>query len=1059
MADNTYVFRLQDENERHDLSNSLKHWDVSQMYNEKQIAAIKSSNSKSEHQPTSIPSPFARIALVKTAFTEVAKYGENALMAYQKIVSDTLDVAEIFFTIDKWSKIIEIIKWDKEEQLENLKRGHSQLYKTFKTYLENDAYEFNFDKLKCIYILKYKPTGEMIGATSPSTVFFSSGNDLTNIDIQLSSEHKAFHGIKPLSERSWEFQKYLHLWSYANKDLRQSEWQAPTFLFQEFYHYLENQKEKSGKFQEIDELQKNAFEELNKSFSPLRAPDVEVLGKPIYKCKDALFINDFLTENDIFEENIIQVPFKIQSKSYFDGNIQDNSDVSYLLPLKDKIFKLFSIDIIKSSLKITHVNHVVEVTFDLENKPYKKKYTETKGEIIKPSFDCALFPNIKFTKDTLAHYRFGIVCDFKEKDKFSAEYIKINDQIDTNNIRVSLRNETYDKSYVLKNYSLQKSNFDYIRFTYKGFSGVIIPHLKPMSENKKYKFAVDFGTTNTHLEYSIIDDNKQNIVKSEPFDIKETPEDEKQVHWLHGGESLLIRVFDEEYIPPYTNDEFKFPMRTALSYGQGTNWSDVYPFEKASLNELYEKRKDFPYNQTITNIKWSDDLNYRNQVKVYIESLMYIMRNKVIIGDGKLEDTQIIWFYPVSMERGRLDNLKKVWKEAYKKYFGENENNIVSVPESVAPFLYYVGDRNANNLVTIDIGGGTTDILIAVNDQIDCITSFRFAANTIFGDGYSDNNRLKNGIVRQFKDQIRNELLTGKNINEENELIENYDLIYNTACSADIASFLFSLKYNKTVRKAGENLAENVNLNKKLVEDQNQKITFMLFYSAIIYHLAKLMKAKELKMPEKIVFSGNGSRVIEFFTDNSTLLKNYTKQIFEKIYGVEEYSKDLEIIINKDNPKEATCKGGFFNESLEKNYEENIRNKQVVLHSNKTNSLILRNLGEIKETDKYEFIYNNEEEYLTKTTEEAKEFFEFVFNLLPLFEIEGYRFKSESVEIARKECFKRLDIHTKNGWRIKKEKEKVEKSWIIEESFFFYPLVGAIKDLVDAICDKVTNNN
>ena len=212
-------------------------------------------------------------------------------------------------------------------------------------------------------------------------------------------------------------------------------------------------------------------------------------------------------------------------------------------------------------------------------------------------------------------------------------------------------------------------------------------------------------------------------------------------------------------------------------------------------------------------------------------------------------------------------------------------------------------------------------------------------------------------------------------------------------------------------------------------------------------------------MPEKIVFSGNGSRVIEFFTDNSTLLKNYTKQIFEKIYGVEEYSKDLEIIINKDNPKEATCKGGFFNESLEKNYEENIRNKQVVLHSNKTNSLILRNLGEIKETDKYEFIYNNEEEYLTKTTEEAKEFFEFVFNLLPLFEIEGYRFKSESVEIARKECFKRLDIHTKNGWRIKKEKEKVEKSWIIEESFFFYPLVGAIKDLVDAICDKVTNNN
>ena len=42
MPDNTFTFRLQDENEQHDLSNSLKHWDESRMYDDKQIAAIKS---------------------------------------------------------------------------------------------------------------------------------------------------------------------------------------------------------------------------------------------------------------------------------------------------------------------------------------------------------------------------------------------------------------------------------------------------------------------------------------------------------------------------------------------------------------------------------------------------------------------------------------------------------------------------------------------------------------------------------------------------------------------------------------------------------------------------------------------------------------------------------------------------------------------------------------------------------------------------------------------------------------------------------------------------------
>ncbi len=242
MSDNTFAFRLQDETEQHDLSNSLNHWDESRMYDDKQIAAIKSSNRKSLHQPTSIPSPFARIALVKTAFAEVAEHGENALAAYQKIVSDSLDVAEIFFTFDKWRNKIEIIKWDKNEDLEKLKGGHRQLYKTLKTFLDNDATEYNFDRMQCIYILKYKTTGEMIGATSPSTIFFSSENDLSQIEIQLPDEHKAFNGIKPLHDRSWEFQKYLHVWIAENNENRNIDGRAATSLFQEFAKYLDVQK-------------------------------------------------------------------------------------------------------------------------------------------------------------------------------------------------------------------------------------------------------------------------------------------------------------------------------------------------------------------------------------------------------------------------------------------------------------------------------------------------------------------------------------------------------------------------------------------------------------------------------------------------------------------------------------------------------------------------------------------------------------------------------------------------------------------------------------------------
>jgi len=160
IKDTTFVLRLQNDNVQHDLSNIIKHWDETVMYDDKQINAIESSNKNSLHQPTSIPSPFARIALVKTAFGEVAEHGDQALMAYQKIVSDSLDVAEIFFTFDKWKDKIEIITWrygrkgnssdlEDDSDLKKLEKGHRQLYKTLKTFLVNDAEAFNFDKIKC----------------------------------------------------------------------------------------------------------------------------------------------------------------------------------------------------------------------------------------------------------------------------------------------------------------------------------------------------------------------------------------------------------------------------------------------------------------------------------------------------------------------------------------------------------------------------------------------------------------------------------------------------------------------------------------------------------------------------------------------------------------------------------------------------------------------------------------------------------------------------------------------------------------------------------------------
>jgi hypothetical protein len=1040
--DATFVFRLQNEQTgQHDLQNTLKHWGGSRMYGDKQIAAIESSNRESFRQPTSIPSPFARIALVKTAFAEVAEHGDRALKAYQKIVSDSLDVGEILFTFDKWRTKVEILQWDKIEDLKKLNIGHGQLYKTLNTFLNNDAVEYNFDKMKCIYILKYKPTGEMIGATSPRTIFFSSANDMKEVDIRFNDLRKAFDdNIIPLSERSWEFQKYLYTWMSANKEERFIDGRS-TSVFDEVRRYLEMQKSIIGRIEEIDALSTDAEDTLQTTYKVLRAPNIEVLGKDLHQNKESAI--PYLTAEDLLEDCIMRLPYDIRKESFFDGNLQEDSKQTFLLPIKEKFFQYYTIEELKRSILISHAGDVVDVELriDATRPPHKKRYRKSDGNIRDlDSVDCAIFPNVKFEDDKQAHYRFGLVCNFREKEKYSVEYVKINGTIDDTHKRYSVRNKNHSSNYQLKNYLLVGSNFDYIRISYNGTSGLIVPNMELKSGEKEFMFTVDFGTTNTHIEYRI---GKDKIL---PFSISKGQIDEKQVHWLHGGEDYLREVFDEEYIPAYTDEEFKLPMRSALSYGEETNWNDVYPFEKASVDELYEKRRGYDYNKTITDLKWSGNADNKNQVKVYIESLMYLIRNKVVIGNGRLEKTKIRWFYPVSMERGRYNHLKSAWEKAYETYFGGDKENIIPITESIAPFEYYKRDNDANSLVTIDIGGGTTDIVISVNgsEKVDFITSFRFAANALFGDGYAENSRTKNGIVRQFATGIKEELKT--KINENDDLFRIFDDLENKS-SADMASFLFSLRHNKKVREAGENLAENVNLEQKLLDDETQKITFIIFYSAIIYHLALLMKAQKLQMPDKIVFSGNGSKVIHFFTSDTDVLRDYTKLIFEKTYG-SCCPGNLEII-RQENPKEATCKGGFFVD-LPETFGE-IYRKRIILHSNVSHAVIEQSNNQ----NTYAAIID--EAYLNSTAEEAGKFIEFVFDLLPSFSTWGYKLNSTSTEIAKRVCSNknRLDIHTRNGWRMKQREMKgTEAEEVIEETLFFYPLVGLLKDLNNEICEK-----
>ena len=147
-----------------------------------------------KNEITSIPSPFARIDLVKTAFKEVCRRASRDVRElegntiFHKMVSDSLDVGEIFFNIDKFKDKIEIITWDPSVMIDALKNdqnaSHYYVGDALQKYLVSDAQTYNFNQLKNIYLLNYTNGPDelnIIGATSPATLFFSGANGLEYI--------------------------------------------------------------------------------------------------------------------------------------------------------------------------------------------------------------------------------------------------------------------------------------------------------------------------------------------------------------------------------------------------------------------------------------------------------------------------------------------------------------------------------------------------------------------------------------------------------------------------------------------------------------------------------------------------------------------------------------------------------------------------------------------------------------------------------------------------------------------------------------------------------------
>ena len=1148
---------------------TIEHWhDTGSHLHDTFIASISDpSGSNADTQITSIPSPFARMDLVRTAFKNVnLKKTLDGTTIYHRMISDCLDVGEIFFNIEALGDKVEILEWnsgimenggelavDPNSELGRLLGSgnpkHRLLGETLKMYLFQDRKAFNFAALKRCYLLNYKHGPEIIniiGGTSPATLFFSSANDLSFADIVFGNDTVFDRKYSPLYKRGREYIRYIYAFQAAFPGFSER--------FPDFHTYLELT------FEQLDDSLKKVIRGLDQGsyqsdYNKITVGDAagnnaEILGFPLltknYGVLPTADDNDFLIEasksvdglmpcvlpnepfsetlkyaggtwqsnffekvpftderalkdrtlpnqshirypyltvSDFLEPYLIKLPFPLDEKKFFHGNYEYKSgemDHGYVLPLKKAFFTYFTIsDLqgtvsdgkkrfelqqlpggIKAILRVPIKNNRyiqfsrIYTANQFQDRIQKADEKANQGVIVENQFTLAIYPFLRPAPEINPHYRILLVDrDVHPLTKHHNYTLRFFSEVAPDTAlpgpAPKLRNSKHHNQKVTTSYHVVEQGFDLIEVTNASCSGLLIPLFRtPAIPHRAFKFAIDFGTTNTHVEYKMGNEDPK------PFDITEK---DIQVGSLHSSDEEavmqalsvnqtdmlitdLIDIIREEFMPFLIQSaaQYKFPQRTVVGDNGSFN-PDEATFALADFNiPFWYLKEDRHLGIEITpNLKWIDfKSNKRFQARTYgfLQQILLMIRNKVLLNGGDLAATEIVWFYPSSMPKYKRGLLQSFWSQYYTLYFpGATKLNRMS--ESFAPFYYYFykegvkpHDRPA---VSIDIGGGTTDIVIYQGDSPILLTSFRFAANSIFGDG-NGSTSADNGFVQRYERIIRESL---GNTAAGNLMGIYDDLKRKNSSSVELIEFFFSLEDNKEVKDKRLTVA----FSKILMEDNEFKLVFVFFYAALIYHIAKLMKAKGQPIPDYITFSGNGSKVIRL-TDGdaglSTLLA-YTKVIFEDVYQVEQ-APPIEFRF-ASSPKEITCKGGLECTNFARFEEMEGRIRTVLVGSPDEQTVPPASLHytQLEDPAVIEGVCSEVSGFIDR-------FFGWNarFNYYQNFGISPKNFPDYKALLNSK-----IKVDLISGIKAKKEEVQEDQDIDIEETLFFYPLLGALNRL------------